>query len=187
MDKTVKHVISEKWSYKEFSFALNVFLKVWISYLFPVIMRKKDRRTFPFLKNVEMMVIKIRIITHWNIFIIFGRKKIQNKIPINVNSGSVYWWECEWIFGLFPNYWIQYSLTEVLSVRPWSSTKIYKALPCCLLMHTSHFCSIQDSHFLPETEVSGKIVWYSTKQSTQNLLLYKLLWFKTVIPILKHM
>lgn len=134
-----------------------------------------------------MMVIKIRIIIHWNIFIIFGRKKIQNKIPINVNSGSVYWWECEWIFGLFPNYWIQYSLTEVLSVRPWSSTKIYKALPCCLLMHTSHFCSIQDSHFLPETEVSGKIVWYSTKQSTQSLLLYKLLWFKTVIPILKHM
>lgn len=53
MDKTVKHVISEKWSYKEFSFALNAFLKVWISYLFPIIMRKKDRKTFPFLRNVK--------------------------------------------------------------------------------------------------------------------------------------
>jgi len=81
MDKIFKHVISEKWSYKEFSFALNAFLKVWISYLFPVIMRKKDRKTFPFFKNVEMMVTKIRIITHGNIFIIFGRKKSRIKYP----------------------------------------------------------------------------------------------------------
>ena len=51
MDKTVKHVISEKWSYKEFSFALNVFLKVWISYLFPVIMRKKRQEDISIFKK----------------------------------------------------------------------------------------------------------------------------------------